>query len=65
MDEAIEIEQPGKVKRFVREGLRVLHITKKPTMEEFKNTLKVTGIGTAIIGAIGFVIFLLKMLLIG
>ncbi len=53
----------GKVKRFMKETVRVLRITKKPDWEEYKTLLKVTGIGIAVIGALGFVIFLLKQLL--
>ena len=55
---------PSKVKKFIKETMRVLHITKKPSTTEFKGLVKVTGIGIAIIGAIGFVIFLLKQLLL-
>lgn len=65
MEEELEVQQPNRVKRFFRECLRVIHITKKPSKEEYKNTLKITALGTAVIGAIGFIIFLLKQLLIG
>lgn len=54
----------AKVKRFIKETIRVLRITKKPDQEEFKSTVKVTGLGIAIIGTIGFIIFLLKQLLL-
>ena len=53
-----------KIKRFLKETYRVLRITKKPSREEFKTTVKVTGLGAAAIGALGFLIFLLKQLLI-
>lgn len=59
----IEETTATKVKRFIKETMRVLRITKKPTMPEYKNLLKVTGIGVAIIGALGFIIFLIKQLL--
>ena len=62
MDEE-QFEQPNKVKRFIKETIRVLRITKKPDREEYKTLLKVTSLGTAIIGALGFIIFLLKQLL--
>ncbi|MFA6462123.1 MAG: protein translocase SEC61 complex subunit gamma [Candidatus Woesearchaeota archaeon] len=65
MEEELEIQQPNKVKRFFKECMRVIHITKKPSKEEYKNTLKITALGTAIIGALGFLIFILKQLLIG
>jgi len=54
-----------RIKRFLKETRRVLRITRKPNKEEFKTTVKVTGLGAAIIGALGFVIFLLKQLLFG
>lgn len=53
----------GKIKRFIKETMRVLRITKKPGWDEYKTLLKVTGIGIAVIGMLGFVIFLLKQLL--
>jgi len=46
----------SRIKSFFIESKRVLRITKKPSMEEFKITLKVTGIGLLIIGLIGFLI---------
>ena len=61
------MEQPDnwkyKVKRFIKETVRVIRVTKKPGGEEFKNIVKVTGLGIAIIGVIGFIIFLIKQLL--
>lgn len=59
----IEETQGSKVRRFLREAYRVLRITKKPNKEEYLGVLKVTALGVAIIGAIGFVIFLAKQLL--
>ncbi len=58
-----EVGRPGRVKRFIKECARVIHITKKPSKEEYWSAVKVTGIGIAIIGALGFIIFLLKQLL--
>ncbi len=55
--------KPSKIKRFVKETIRVLRITKRPGMEEFKSLTKVTGIGIAILGAMGFVVFLIRQLL--
>ena len=52
-----------KVKRFIKEAVRVLRITKKPSKEEYKSIVKVTSLGIAVIGAIGFVIFLGKQFL--
>lgn len=53
-----------KTKQFIKECGRVLKVTKKPTGEEFKTIVKVSGLGMAIIGLIGFVIHLLKQLLL-
>lgn len=53
----------GKLKRFVRESVRVLKITKKPTKEEFKTISKVSGLGILIIGLIGFIVHLIDVLI--
>jgi protein translocase SEC61 complex gamma subunit len=37
----------------------VLSITKKPGMDEFKATVKVTGLGMIVIGLVGFTIFMI------
>ena len=58
-----EVQPQNKVKRFIKETLRVIHITKKPTPEEYKTLLKVTAIGIAVLGVLGFVVFLIKQLL--
>jgi protein transport protein SEC61 subunit gamma and related proteins len=55
--------KPSRLKRFLKETWRVLRITKRPNADEFKNLVKVTGLGIAIIGALGFIIFLIKQLL--
>jgi len=49
-----------KVKHFLIECRRVLKVTKKPSTEEFKSIVKVTGVGILIIGLIGFLIHFLK-----
>ncbi len=64
MDEQNEIQKMGKVRRFIREAIRVVHVTRKPTLDEYKTLLKVTGIGVLILGAMGFIIFLIKELII-
>ena len=51
-----------KIKSFVRECIRVLRITKKPSGYEFKTIVKVSGIGILIIGLIGFLIQMVKLL---
>ena len=52
-----------KLKRFGKECLRVIRITKKPTKEEYKTIVKVSGLGILIIGMIGFIIQMIKQLL--
>ena len=46
-----------------KEVMRVMKMTKKPSKEEYKGLVKVTGLGIAILGVIGFIIFLIKQLL--
>ena len=53
----------SKAKRFIKETIRVLRITKKPNKTEYQSIVKVTGLGIAIIGAIGFIIFMLRQLM--
>lgn len=52
----------GKLKNFIRECVRVLKVTKKPTTLEFKTIVKVTGLGIIVIGLVGFIIQLIKLL---
>lgn len=48
-----------KLKSFWIECVRVLKATKKPTNEEFKAIVKVSGLGMMAIGLIGFIIHLI------
>jgi len=52
-----------RMKSFYKECIRVLKITKKPDKEEFKTIVKVSGLGMAVIGLIGFLIQLVKQIL--
>jgi len=52
-----------KFKSWLLECKRVLRATKKPSMEEFKIVVKVSGIGILIIGLIGFLLSMGKELL--
>jgi protein transport protein SEC61 subunit gamma-like protein len=45
-----------KFKTFIIESKRVFQITKKPSKTEFQTIVKVTAIGVAIIGLLGFII---------
>lgn len=56
MEESQSTGKIYKIKRFLKESVRVFKITKKPTMEEFKTIVKVTGLGIILIGIIGFII---------
>ena len=53
-----------KIKRYLEESKRVFKVTKKPDAVEFKTIVKVSALGIAIIGIIGFVIQLLKEILL-
>ncbi len=44
---------------------RVLLVSSKPDKEEFMQSVKITGLGVAIIGAVGFALFLIVMLIGG
>jgi len=52
-----------KFKMFCKECWRVLKITKKPSSMEFKTIVKAAGLGMLVIGLIGFLIQMIKVLL--
>ena len=52
-----------KLKSFAQECRRVLTVTKKPTKFELTTIVKVSGIGIALIGLIGFVLHLFNKLI--
>ncbi len=41
---------------------RVLKMARKPTNEEYEKTSKITGVGILVVGAIGFVIYIIREL---
>lgn len=51
-----------KIRSFIGECLRVLRITKKPDAIEFRTIVKVSGLGILIIGAMGFIVQMIKLL---
>jgi len=51
-----------KAKTFIIESKRVLKITKKPSRDEFKTIVKISGLGIIIIGLIGFIIHLITLM---
>lgn len=46
------------IKAKLREYLRVLHVARKPSKDEFLSASKICSIGIVLLGFIGFVIFL-------
>ncbi len=53
------------IKKFLEQCRRVLLVSNKPDKEEFIQSVKITGIGMAAIGIIGFLIFLVIQLIGG
>jgi len=51
-----------KFKGFINECMRVLRVTKKPDRIEFTTIVKASGLGILIIGLIGFIIQMVKVL---
>ncbi|MEK6916447.1 MAG: protein translocase SEC61 complex subunit gamma [Nanoarchaeota archaeon] len=54
----------NKLKSFIIECKRVLQVTKKPDGTEFMNIFKISGIGVLLIGAIGFLLFIIREMLV-
>jgi protein transport protein SEC61 subunit gamma-like protein len=51
------------IKETLENYRRVLKIAKKPSSEEFKMSARICAIGMAIIGIIGFIMYLIFVLL--
>ena len=51
------------IKNMLRNYARVLQIARKPDKEEFVTTSKICAIGLAVVGIVGFLIFLVFVLL--
>ncbi len=47
----------------IKQYIRILQLTRKPSNEEFFTISKVAGAGIILIGAIGFVIYLIMVLI--
>jgi len=57
---------PGRMeslKAFILECKRVLRVTKKPDKQEFITIVKISSIGMAVIGVVGFLVHFAKELL--
>lgn len=52
-----------RARRFITQCARVMKITKKPDRAEFKTLVKVSGLGIAVIGATGFLLHVIWVLL--
>ncbi len=53
-----------RIKKYIVECKRVLKVTKKPDNVEFKTIVKVSGLGMLAVGLLGFIITLIKELLL-
>ncbi len=57
---------PGKfdrLKTFIVECKRVLRVTKKPDKQEFTTIVKISSIGMAVIGVVGFLVHFIREIL--
>ncbi|MEM0492960.1 MAG: protein translocase SEC61 complex subunit gamma [Candidatus Thermoplasmatota archaeon] len=43
---------------------RILKMARKPTIDEYEKTSKITGLGIIVIGALGFLIYIIKQIVI-
>jgi len=59
----IQLPTWSRIKETLENYRRVLIVARKPTLEEFKVVAKVNATGLALIGSIGFVIYLISVLL--
>ena len=53
----------GRLKNKIKQYKRVLSVSHKPDMDEFRKSMKITGSGIIFLGIIGFVIFLIYFLI--
>ena len=60
----METSWKTRLNSFIGECIRVLKVTKKPDAFEFKTIVKVSALGIAVIGLLGFTLFFMKELLI-
>jgi protein transport protein SEC61 subunit gamma-like protein len=50
------------IREMLRNWKRVLKISKKPTFEDWKYTVRICAIGLVLVGVVGFVIYVLSIL---
>jgi protein transport protein SEC61 subunit gamma-like protein len=53
----------GNITGWLKQYWRILQLTRKPSNEEFFTISKVAGAGILLIGAIGFIIYLVMVLI--
>ena len=63
MDEQEKPSIMRRLRNFYNESMRVLRITKKPDKFEYTTIVKISGLGIAAIGLLGFIITLMKELI--
>jgi len=61
--EELQLTRKQRFKRYLKECHRVLKITKKPDREEFLIIVKMSALGSLLIGLIGFVISMANQLI--
>jgi len=54
----------SKIRGVIGNYKRVIEVARKPTKEDFMSSAKITGSGIVLLGAIGFVIFLIYFLVV-
>jgi len=54
-----------KIKETLQNYLRVLKLTKKPSVSDWTFAARICAIGLAIIGLIGFLIYMASVLVVG
>ena len=53
----------AKIDKFIKDSKRVLKVARKPDKEEYFELAKISALGVAVIGVIGFVIVLIGSLI--
>ncbi|NMA44286.1 MAG: protein translocase SEC61 complex subunit gamma [Candidatus Diapherotrites archaeon] len=49
----------GAIKKFIEDSKRIFVVSKKPTMQEYKQMVIIIGLGIIAIGILGFLIYFL------
>jgi protein transport protein SEC61 subunit gamma-like protein len=55
----------GRIREFIGECKRVLQVTKRPDKQEFTTIVKISALGIAVIGFIGFIITMIAQFIRG